>query len=186
MALPRHQITRITNDSKRFRSRGEGSLPKSIRIQIHENSGDASLVAYNGHENILNARVNEIPSLVHGKNDRVVVAQLFDAAFYKDGIFRRFYLYFSDSCDAQKFCKLYNREASMVRTIKKLKDSLVVHSKMSKPDVPVCNGKGGRKGLDSSSSSFSNEVSSFKLGNACHFAENNNAPKLTYIMKWQG
>lgn len=131
------QITRVTSDSKGFRDRGEGSLYKSIRIVIDENNDASSVVAYNGHENILNALVNEIPSVVHKTNNNVVLAQLHDVAFFKDGIFCRFYIYFSDRTDAQKFCKLYNRESSMVRKIKKRTD-YVENCKMTCKEVPVC------------------------------------------------
>jgi hypothetical protein len=86
--MPFPQIKRVTNDSKSFRDRGEGDLTKTIRIRIDEKSGASSVVCYNGHENMLNARINEIPSLVHSTNNCVVISQLYDAAYFKDGIFR--------------------------------------------------------------------------------------------------
>lgn len=134
---PIRKITRIQNDSTGFRDRGEGDQhTKTIRIQIDVNSGASSVVGYNGYENILNARINELPSLVHSTNDCVVISQLLDAAYFKDGIFRRFYFYFLESSDAQKFCNLYNRESSMVKTIKELRESMRLSETFK--DAPVC------------------------------------------------
>lgn len=107
---------------------------------------------------MLNARINEIPSLVHSTNNCVVISQLYDAAYFKDGIFRRFYFYFMDSSsDAQKFCNLYNRESSMLRTIRELKDS-VKQSTMAFKEAPVCRSKEERIGFNLSNDQ--NEVSS--------------------------
>jgi hypothetical protein len=115
------------------------------------------VVAFNGHENILNAHVNEIPSFVHSTNTCVVIAQLCDAAYYKEGIFCQFYICFSDDEDAEKFSKLYNRESNMVKTINALKESVKISNKASK-DAPICGGinAGESKGFHSS---FKNEVS---------------------------
>jgi hypothetical protein len=126
-------------------------LSNSIRIQIDEKSGASSVIAYNGHDNMLNACVNEIPSVIHSANNNVVIAQLYDAAYFKDGIFRRFYFYFLDSSDAQKFCSLYNRESSILRTINKLTDCVNQFKA-----IPVCRSKEESKVLHSS---HENEVS---------------------------
>jgi hypothetical protein len=95
------------------------------------------VVAFNGHENILNARVNEIPTFVHSTDTCVVIAQLCDAAYYKDGIFRRFYIHFSDNEGAGKFSKLYNRESNIVKKLKKLKESMEISNKACK-ELPTC------------------------------------------------
>jgi hypothetical protein len=54
-----------------------------------------------------------------------VIAQLFDAAYYKDGIFRQFYIYFCDNEDAKKFSILYNRESRLLNMFNKLKDESI-------------------------------------------------------------